>query len=60
MKKYIDEIKKIEELEKLLATLKSKIKGHENEYPAIMKAINGIREILEKHKHSIDISPEFI
>ncbi len=60
MKKYIDEIKKIEELEKLLATLKSKIKGHENEYPETMKAINSIGEILEEHKHNVDISPEFI
>ena len=60
MKKYIDEIKKIEELENLLATLKSKIKGHENEYPAITKAINDIGEKLEKHKHNVNISPEFI
>ena len=42
MKKYIDEMKKIEELERLLTTLKSKVKGHEKEYPAIMKMIVGL------------------
>ncbi len=48
MKKYIDETKKIEELERLLATT------------AIMKAISTIEEILEKHKHNVETSPEYI
>ena len=60
MKKYIDEMKKIEELESLLITLKSKIKGHEKEYPAITKMIKDIGDILEKHKHNIETSSEYI
>lgn len=60
MKKYIDETKKIEELERLLATIKDKVKGHEKEYPATMKAISSIEEILEKHKHNVETSPEYI
>lgn len=60
MKKYIDEMKKIDELKKLLATLKSKIEGHEKEYPVIMKAINSIEGILEKHEHDVETSPRYI
>lgn len=60
MKKYIDEMKKIEELEILLATLKSKVKGREKEYPAITNAISSIGEILEKHRREVEISTEYV
>lgn len=60
MKKYTDEIKKIEELERLLITIKSKIEGHEKEYPAMTKAIKDIGEILEKHKQNVETSSEYI
>jgi chromosome segregation ATPase len=60
MKKYIDETKKIEELERLLATIKNKVKEHEKEYPEIMTAISSIEDILEKHKRNVETSPEYI
>lgn len=60
MKKYIDEMKKIEELERLLVTIKSKVKDSEKEYPDTTKAIKIIEEILEKYKHNVEISPEYI
>ena len=60
MKNYICEMKKIEELERLLVSLRSKIKGHEKDLPAIMKAISSIGDILEKHKHNVETSLEYI
>lgn len=59
-KKYIEEMKKIEDLEKLLLSLKSKVKGYEEEYPAVMNAIDNIGKILKEHKHSVATSSEYI
>ncbi len=59
-RKYIEEMKKIEDLEKLLLSIKSKVEGHEKEYPAIMNAIDNIGKILEKHRRDVATSSEYI
>jgi hypothetical protein len=59
-RKYIEEMKKIEDLEKLLLSLKSKVKGHEKEYPAVMNAIDNIGKILNEHKLTVVTSSEYI
>ncbi len=59
-RKYIEEMKKIEDLEKLLLSIKSNVEGHEKEYPAIMDAIDNIGKILEKHKRDVATSSEYI
>lgn len=59
-RKYVEELKKIEDLEKLLLSLKSKVEGHEKEYPAIMNAIDNIGKILKEHKYTVTTSSEYI